>query len=71
MTVTRYPPATSAPFARFKLTSSGREVRPDIEKGGRVVALTVDEELELLSGGFRSRSSLTICRSPRAPPSAQ
>ena len=52
MTIELFPPHYAAPFKRFKLTSTGREVAPNFAKGGVVVVHSVDEELELLSEGW-------------------
>jgi hypothetical protein len=46
-----YPPATAAPFKKFKLASTGPEVEPDFDKNG-VIAKSDAEAFELERKGW-------------------
>lgn len=51
-----YPPPHMAPFARFRLDSSGRELAPDFSKRG-AVSVSEAEAIELESEGWQRRSA--------------
>jgi hypothetical protein len=47
-----YPPEGQAPFKKFKLDSTGRELEPNFVRGGRVTVMNDAEELELYLEGW-------------------
>jgi len=61
MTVEMYPPSTAVPFKKFKLASTGREVEPDFDRDGLVIAKTDAEVFELEREGWsRVASKLDV-----------
>lgn len=56
MTIHMMPPPHEAPYKRFTLSSTGREVRPNFAKDGLVVAETEAEAAELEAEGWTRQS---------------
>jgi hypothetical protein len=52
MEIELFPPSDIAPFKKFQLASTGREVAPNFARGGAVVVHSSEEELELVAEGW-------------------